>query len=297
MTPTEDFSRVHFHFDLSFSINKQNALPIHLKQLALEIINNIPRNDIKLYTDGSKTDIHAGSGIYIETPQNTFSLSHRNPDFCSVFRSELLAVDAGLDAILGGKDYGNLWILTDSRSSMEHLYNWIYIGDKTSVSILHKLKHISIQHDIHFQWIPSHVDLFGNEKADCLAKDGCSLPAPASDELTYAELFSQAKNINRRNWLVPPTHDWYRANKPGQSLVLPCDRKINTCLSRLASGHLKCLSFSQGIKTYPLCPKCHQHQASAEHILSCLELQWEEIYTSPLLVYDFLFVNGFIDLV
>lgn len=203
---------------------------------------------------------------------------------------------AGLEVILKENDYGNLWILTDSRSSMEHLNNWIHIGDKTSVSILLKLKCISLQHDIHFQWIPSRVDLFGNEKADCLAKEGCSLPASASGELTYLELFSRMKNINRRIWPVPPTHDWYRASNQGQSLTFPCDRKTNTCLSRLASGHLKCLTFPQGIKSFPTSPKCHQHQASAEHILSCLGL-WEEIYTSPLLVSDFLFVSGFMDLV
>lgn len=180
---------------------------------------------------------------------------------------------------------------------MEHLNNWIHIGDKTSVSILLKLKCISLQHDIHFQWIPSRVDLFGNEKADCLANEGWSLPASASGELTYLELFSGMKNINRRIWSVPPTPDWYRSSNPGQSLTLPCDRKTNTCLSRLASGHLKCLTFSQGIKSFPTCPKCHQHQASAEHILSCLGLLLEEIYTSPLLVSDFLFVSGFMDLV
>ncbi|XP_055939664.1 uncharacterized protein LOC129969228 [Argiope bruennichi] len=297
MNPTEELTRVHFHFNLPVPINKKENASEYLRQLALEVINKIPKCDIKLYTDGSKIDNSAGSGIYIVTPQSSFSLCQRNPDFCSVFRSELLAIDEGLKKILHENNYKNLWILTDSRSSIEHLNNWTYVGDKASLSILQKLKLISLQHDIHFQWIPSHVDLLGNEIADRLAKKGSSLATSSSAELTHLELFSQAKFLNKKNWMVPPTHDWYRANKLGQSLNLPCDRKTNTCLSRLASGHLKCLFFSQGEKFYPLSPKCCQHQASAEHIVDCLGFHWGEIYSSPFLVFDFLLVNGFLDLV
>ncbi|GBN75563.1 hypothetical protein AVEN_255695-1 [Araneus ventricosus] len=73
-------------------------------------------------------------------------------------------------------NFGDLWILTDSRSSIQHLKNWTYIGYKTSLSILQKLKFISPQHDVHFQWIPSYVDIHGNELADNLAKEGSSHP-------------------------------------------------------------------------------------------------------------------------
>ncbi|GFS66986.1 uncharacterized protein TNCV_2527781 [Trichonephila clavipes] len=58
----------------------------------------------------------------------------------------------------------------------QYHYKWFIVGDKISVSILHKLKHISQHHDIHFQWIPSLAELYGNEMADKLAKEGCNLP-------------------------------------------------------------------------------------------------------------------------
>ncbi|GBM08210.1 hypothetical protein AVEN_32761-1 [Araneus ventricosus] len=93
-------------------------------------------------------------------------------------------------------NFGDLWILTDSRSSIHHLKNWAYTGDNTSLSILQKLKLISFQHDVHFQWIPSHVDIHGNELADNLAKEGSSHPIPSSSEITFLEQFSpkQAQN-------------------------------------------------------------------------------------------------------
>ncbi|GFV47053.1 RNase H domain-containing protein [Trichonephila clavipes] len=131
-----------------------------------------PCDAIKIYTDGSRLNDRAGSGIYIENSGQNFYFCHRNPDFSSVFKSELMAIKLGLEAIINESDYGELWILSDSRSSLQHLHNWTQVGDKTSISILHNLKLISKHHDVHFQWIPSHVDIFGNEQADPLSQRG-----------------------------------------------------------------------------------------------------------------------------
>ncbi|GFX89344.1 RNase H domain-containing protein [Trichonephila clavipes] len=143
-------------------VTKQDLIPAHLRQLALESINEIPCDAIKIYTDGSRLDDRAGSGIYIENSGQNFYFCHRNPDFSSVFKSELMAIKLGLEAIINESDYGE--ILSDSRSSLQHLHNWTQVGDKTSISILHNLKLISKHHDVHFQWIPSHVDIFEMSK-------------------------------------------------------------------------------------------------------------------------------------
>ncbi|GBM11380.1 hypothetical protein AVEN_59048-1, partial [Araneus ventricosus] len=223
-------------------------------------------------------------GSYIETPRDKYSMKQRNPDFCSVSRSELLAIDMGLETIMRESNFGDLWILTDSCSSIQYLRNWTYIGDKISLSISQKLKLISLQRDVHFQWTPSHIDIHGNELADNLAKEGSSHPIPSSSEITFLELFWRGKAQNKVEWLEPPSHHCYKGRKPGLALSLPCDRQSSTCLSRLASGHLKCLTYSEGNKIYPLCPKSQRHQTSPKHILDCLGLDWEEIYSSPFLL-------------
>ncbi|GBN34130.1 hypothetical protein AVEN_162755-1, partial [Araneus ventricosus] len=79
-------------------------------------------------------------------------------------------------------------------------------------------------HDVHFQWISSHVDIHGNELADNLAKEGSSQPIPSSSEITFLELFSRKKARNKAEWLVPPSHHWYKRRKPGLSLSPPCNR-------------------------------------------------------------------------
>ncbi|GFX75925.1 putative RNA-directed DNA polymerase from transposon BS [Trichonephila clavipes] len=297
LNPSEGLPRVHFHFNMSAPVTKQDLIPAHLRQLALESINEIPCDAIKIYTNGSRLDDHAGSGIYIENSGQNFYFCHRNPDFSSVFKSELTAIKLGLEAIINESDYGELWILSDSRSSLQHLHNWTQVGDKTSISILHNLKLISKHHDVHFQWIPSHVDIFGNEQADRLAREGCSLLTTSSPAITYSEHQSKINRQLSKEWKIPPSHHWYAAREPGSFLDLNCDRASKTAISRLASGHTKSLSFFEGRKTFKFCSKCKVQQASAEHILDCLGLSREDLYDSPLLVIDFLRVNNLMDLV
>ncbi|GFV06337.1 u3 small nucleolar RNA-associated protein 4 [Trichonephila clavipes] len=198
-----------------------------------------------------------------------------------------MAIKLGLEAIINESDYGELWILSDSRSSLQHLHNWTQVGDKTNISILHNLKLISKHHDVHFQWIPSHVDIFGNEQADRLAREGCSLLTTSSPAITYSEHQSKVNRQLSKEWKIPPSHHWYAAREPGSFLDLNCDRASKTAISRLASGHTKSLSFFEGRKTFKFCSKCKVQQASAEHILDCLGLSREDLYDSPLLVIDF----------
>ncbi|GFT10099.1 RNase H domain-containing protein [Trichonephila clavipes] len=97
-----------------------------------------------------------------------------------------------------------VWILTDSRSSIQHLSNWPPIGDSTSRSILQLFQQLSDQHPIHLQWVPSNVGLLGNEVADDLAKAANSNPVDPEDHmvLTSTEIYSRAKELICRTWAM-----------------------------------------------------------------------------------------------
>ncbi|GFV88674.1 RNase H domain-containing protein [Trichonephila clavipes] len=77
--------------------SKNQDPPEYLRQLALEIINKIPATAMQIYTDGSKDEQNScGSGIFIKAPNCSHNIKIRNSDFCSVFRSELIAIDEDL---------------------------------------------------------------------------------------------------------------------------------------------------------------------------------------------------------
>ncbi|GBN49139.1 hypothetical protein AVEN_241628-1 [Araneus ventricosus] len=221
-------------------------------------------------------------------------------EFCvsahrSLLRHQNVFIEAGLEAILNENNYRAVWIVSDSRSSIQHLKDWNNVGDRTSISILKLLRHIGVDHEVHLQWIPSHVDIYGNEVADNLAKQGTAEPLCSAPSLTFDEIYSIRKNKDLKTWRVPPSHDWYKRSSPGGSIGLSCDRADQTALSRFVSGHLRSCSFSHGNKVFPVCAKCGVASASPEHILSCLRLSRETFETDPLLALDFLRVSGLMD--
>ncbi|GFU71305.1 putative RNA-directed DNA polymerase from transposon BS [Trichonephila clavipes] len=138
-----------------------------VNQLALETINVIKQSSLKIYIDGSRGEKGiSGSGVYIPTPSGALEFKIKNPNYCSVLRSELIAIRRGLQCAAHLEDrFQEIWILTDSRASIQHLANWDDIGHQTSLDILSLLHDLSSGHSIHFQWIPSHVGIEGNERA------------------------------------------------------------------------------------------------------------------------------------
>ncbi|GFV13984.1 RNase H domain-containing protein [Trichonephila clavipes] len=139
ITPIDSFNQVDLWEELLTSTPKHSSHPELLRQLALEVINDIPDQALIVYTDGSHLDTgRAESGIFSNTPRNDVKISIRNPDYCFVFRSELIAISGALDHALNSyKD--SIWILTDSRSSIQYLKNWLKIMDSTGLDILSKL--------------------------------------------------------------------------------------------------------------------------------------------------------------
>ncbi|GBN40428.1 hypothetical protein AVEN_102494-1 [Araneus ventricosus] len=195
--------------------------------------------------------------LHIKTHNQELKIQRRTPDFCSVFCSELIAVGEGIVSLASFSCSNEIWILTDSRSSIQHLANWHRVRDNTGMNILNKLNSLSVSYRIHPQWIPPHVNIQGNEVADKLAKAGAADASVPSAPLTYLELFSRAKSRNKTNWLIPPVHRWYQGSRPDGCLSIDCNRRDQTTLTRFLSGHIRSLTFSDISNCFEICPKCY----------------------------------------
>ncbi|GFU16028.1 RNase H domain-containing protein [Trichonephila clavipes] len=99
-------------------------------------------------------------------------IDRKNLDSYSVFRSELVAILEGLNSIESLPLLYDIWIFSNSKSALHHLANWRNGRDRRGADILKTLKRLSLSHQTHFQWIPSHVNIAGNEIADSLARAG-----------------------------------------------------------------------------------------------------------------------------
>ncbi|GBN24489.1 hypothetical protein AVEN_241311-1 [Araneus ventricosus] len=148
---------------------------------------------------------------------------------------------------------------------------------KTGQEVMSKIATLSQKSRVCFQWIPSHVGVFGNEEADVLAKDGSALPSATSSELFTSEIFSIHKAKANSAWKNPPTHDWYAGNRPGLSLQSVGTRSAQTALARLRSGHIKSLKFIDKEKTISSCPcSC---PASPAHIIDCIGASGKQLWS------------------
>ncbi|GFY02306.1 uncharacterized protein TNCV_3501881 [Trichonephila clavipes] len=250
LDPADDLDGVFFHPELPVHVNKQAVLPAFLKQLALERIGDIPIDVLQVYTEGSRDNYYrSGSGIYIKSQDHILRIQRRNPDSCSVFRSELTAIDETLGSLASLSNGKEIWILSDSRSAIQHLSNWQSVRNNVGVSILTKLKRLSASHQIHMQWIPSHINLEGNEIVETLAKaSACEVPDPSP-----FWRFSLELNTRTKNHLDPPGHHLYQCSRPGGSLAHGFTRQDQTLLARFRSDHMKTMTFSEGRKSFEMC--------------------------------------------
>ncbi|GFY12932.1 RNase H domain-containing protein [Trichonephila clavipes] len=244
-----EFDGIYFHDQLLTSVTKSSEIPALVNQLALETINGIPQSSLKIYTGGSR-----GGGL-----QCAAQLEDR---------------------------FQEIWILTDSRASIQHLANWGDIGDPTSLDILSLLHDLSSGHSIHFQWIPSHVGIEGNERADFLARTAAVEGVSPRGNLTFSEISTISKLDLNRQIKTPPSHAWYFAKCPGESFRL-INRPLQSTYSRFLSGHTRALRLSNGQKTFPECHWCSSGEASPNHILLCLGFKKDEVLCDPLLFLDF----------
>ncbi|GFV00610.1 RNase H domain-containing protein [Trichonephila clavipes] len=290
ITPIDSFIHVEFREELLTSTPKHSSHPELLRQLALEVINDILNQALIVYTDGSRSDTgRAGSGIFSNIPGNDVKISIRNPDHCSVFRSELIAISGALDHALNSYKE-SIWILTDSRCSIQYLKYWPKIMVSIGLDILSKLVRLVQRKQVCLQWIPSHVGVPGNEAADELAGRGCDLPNPSSTALTHTEIHSFQRNKMNLTWRNPPAHHCYASKSPGLSIQCRSSRAHQTTLARLRSGHLRSKTFVQGLKSFFTCP-CSL-LASPARLLDCWGISLRQLYEDQDLLCETITLKG-----
>ncbi|GBL73787.1 hypothetical protein AVEN_268828-1 [Araneus ventricosus] len=273
-SPLDSLPGVFLYTELLTHTNKSSQHPEYLRHAALEVINNIPVEATLIYTDGSKNEI-----------------GH------TVFRSEMITIDVALDFVLEHQLFGEIWILSESRSVVQYLDNWRDVSDRRGMDIFNKLKTLSNSCVLHLQWIPLHVNLTYNDIADSLSKEGTTVPQAYVKPLTYLELYARRKAFVNISWWHPPAHSWYRSEGPVATIHFKGDRKDQTALARLASGHLKTLKFYRGDKKFNICTKCNMIEATPQHLLDCVALVYDDLLKRPAFVLKVMKANDLMDLI
>ena len=145
---------------------KQGLLNEEMRAIFLAHLERHPT--VYINTDGSKST--EGVGFAVVFP-NTTSGGRLTGEY-SIFTAELYAINAAVHEILKGTTDGNWFtIFSDSRSALLALrsdssFSPIVVETK---ELIQRAEEDNITIDL--CWVPGHVNVRGNEKADAAAKD------------------------------------------------------------------------------------------------------------------------------
>lgn len=153
---------------------KENNCVEKMRLLGIETVESILFNGFsRIYTDAAKNQNGSGIGVFFEEFQNTL-LERVDDNFC-IMNAELFAMHKAI-LFCVQNDIERAVIFSDSKSGILALENSFEISKLNNQieNIFKTLSTASIE--LIFQWIPSHVGIRGNEKADKAAVNASFIP-------------------------------------------------------------------------------------------------------------------------
>ena len=148
---------------------------------------------IRAFTDGSASEAirDGGGGIYIEWPDKTSSsISIPTGKHSTNYKAEAEALQEAARVLANSEATYNtkVVLLTDARSVLESLESTKCPELNTLTRAIMALS--STASKVVLQWIPGHIDIFGNDIADELAKEGGLM-----EQIQYSPSYKEAKTL------------------------------------------------------------------------------------------------------
>ena len=256
---------------------KEMTPPDIYKQIFLLVKNMKYSSFSHVYTDGSKSSDGVGAAAISARPPCTATL----PKEATIFSAEAHALQMAVDSIDRITSIPNplsrkYVIFTDSMSVIQSLQNLtdhpviLYLAFK-----LDRLKRRSVEVEI--CWVPSHVDIRGNDRADAKAKE-VSKRRPELIPIYYKDYYPviRAKFYNSRN------NQWRNMSNPPKLRHIKPDlspwpspslrRREQVVLNRIRIGHTN-MTHNYLMDTIqpripPICPYCNNSTLTIAHIFT-----------------------------
>lgn len=247
--------------------SKHSVSPLIIQQEFVELQKKYS-NYVHFYTDGSKSSSSVGTAVYSEE----FTKAQRLEGMASIFTAELYGVLMAIEYIMASKTMKAV-LFVDSQSVVSALGSVKDTKNKLAQLVRFKINSALVRgHDIKFCWIPSHIGILGNEKADQLATSTKNL-AVTSTGLPYQDMKPLIKKALLQMWqsewdqesenklhvVKPGLGLWESASHENRFIeVLHCRLRIGH--SFVTHGHLLCGGDA------PVCEHCGE-SLTVLHIL------------------------------
>lgn len=246
---------------------KKICLPSELKT-SFYLVSSKYTDHTHLFTDGSKL----GEKVGCAAIHKNISRKMRLPNHASIHTAELQAILLTVNMIRNSTNTKFL-ICSDSSSAIQSLTNH-KVTNPLANSILNEFSSLNATgKEIVLMWIPSHVGISGNERADQKAK--ASLDLVISDvKIPYSDYRQLINKHFLQKWQTQWDNNFLNKLwkiKPQIGVTkLPniLNRKDQTVIHRMRLGHTRYThSFLLRKEDCPICPTC-KTMDSIEHILT-----------------------------
>lgn len=259
-----DFSAEHVispMSDLTETIKKKETCKDKAKELTLKHVQHLWSEHVQIFTDGSKHEVNGTSAAFV-IPEINYTERYKLHKELTIFSAELIAIQKALKWI-EANDVKKSVILTDSLSAIQTIKTGI---TKTRQNVMEDIKKsinniISNNSTVDIDWVPSHIDLQGNELADQAANEAhfigeldSNLPTPYE---IYATIKAKTKQKWQDQWSKGTDNNYKRfCPKISPKIVQYSNvRKVDTAITRLRLNRTKLrASLTQKIKKID--PKC-----------------------------------------
>ena len=231
-----------------------------------------------------KGSVNAGYGARIEYPdQSQDEISNPCGALCSNFEAEALAMKAAISKISDNPHKSqNVILFTDSKSVLQALDNENY-----NLPVIRDLARTfdnfikNSDKELNLQWIPSHCNINGNERADSLAKKGAMKEQP---QMPVSQLTT--KQIIKSNTKIEWLNSWALCSKGRQMFpymttpntddpINNLGRRDQSTIFRLRSQHIHLNMHLNRINPLhePNCTLCpHPYETIKHFLFECPQL-------------------------
>ena len=178
--------------------------PLVAQFVANEFLERNYKNFLEIYTDGSVLDDGAAGAAFVVPEFNNMTHSFSLPAV-SVYTAELVAILMALQHMSAiHTPPSAIVICSDSKAALSSIGSNAANAREDLVSEIVTTTHQLITRgtEVRFQWVPAHVSLSGNEKADRAAKRGAegTESAAVNLDLGLADIYSRLTVQVWRQW-------------------------------------------------------------------------------------------------
>ena len=145
-------------------LSKTKTHPITFQENFLNIQYNFPDHHHHIYTDESKQGMKVGCAAVFQNQE----LLKRLPNESSIYSAEVIAIDLAMNIIANHKS-SKFIIYFDSKSVFQARQSKD-LSTPLITRFLDKMNTLSKNNSIILTWIPSHIGIQGNKRADKTAK-------------------------------------------------------------------------------------------------------------------------------